>query len=49
MLHLRSAVLGPDDGEFARGARNVPNLPCNVDAPEGELSAPYLFAFAASS
>src|SRR5712672_3414054 len=35
MLHLRSAVLGPDDGEFARGARNVPNLPCNVDAPEG--------------
>src|SRR5260370_7216168 len=35
MLHLRSAVLGPDDGEFARGARNVPNLPFDVDAPEG--------------
>src|SRR6266481_7105609 len=35
MLHLRSAVLGPDDGEFARGARNVLNLPFDVDAPEG--------------
>ena len=49
MLHPRSAVLDPDDAEFARGTRNVPNVPIDLDAPEGELSAPYLLAFAASS
>src|SRR5258708_287022 len=34
MLHFWSAVLHPDDGEFARGTRNVPNRPLDVDGPE---------------
>jgi hypothetical protein len=35
MRHLRSAVFGPDDNEFARGTRNVPNLLFDLDVPEG--------------
>src|SRR5580704_14630684 len=35
MLHLRSAVLGPQHGEFARSTWNVPNLPFDLDVPEG--------------
>jgi len=35
MPHLRSAVLDPDDAEFARGTRNVPNVPIDLDALEG--------------
>src|SRR5580704_17851885 len=35
MIHLRSAVLGPHYGEFARSTRNVPNLPFDLDVPEG--------------
>ena len=35
MLHLRSAMLHPDDAELARGTRNVPNVPIDLDAPEG--------------
>jgi len=37
MPHLRSAVLDPDDAEFARGTRNVPNVPIDLDAPEGRI------------
>jgi hypothetical protein len=36
MLPLRSAVLHPDDREFARGTRNVPNPPLDLDQPEGQ-------------
>jgi hypothetical protein len=34
MLHFRSAVLNPDNREFPRGARNVPNRPLDLDGPE---------------
>jgi len=34
MPHFWSAVLHPDDGQFARGTRNVPNRPLDVDGPE---------------
>jgi hypothetical protein len=34
MLHFWSAMLHPDDGQFAAATRNVPNRPLDVDGPK---------------